>query len=147
MRFLMIVKATPQSETGVFPPDAEQKFAEMGVFNDEMIAAGVMLDAAGLKPSSAGKRIRFEGRGNPIVTDGPFAETKELIGGFWIIQCKDMEEALSWAKRVPFQDGEVELRPYHEPEDFEGLVSDELMAQEQGWRDEQARKAPRAAAT
>jgi hypothetical protein len=119
-------------------------FAEMAEFNNEMIAAGVMLDGAGLKPSSAGKRIRFEGRGNPVVTDGPFAETKELIAGFWIIDVKSDAEALSWAKRVPFDDGEVELRPYHEPEDFEGLVSAEVIEQEKGWRDDQARKAEEA---
>lgn len=142
MRYLMIVKATPMSERGEFPPDAERMFAEMAEFNNEMIAAGVMLDAAGLKPSSAGRRVRFEGRGQTLVTDGPFAETKELISGYWIIQCKDMDEALSWAQRVPFEDGEVELRPFHEPEDFAGLVSDEVMAQEQGWRDEQAKNAP-----
>jgi hypothetical protein len=145
MRYLMIVKATPMSERGEFPPDAEKMFADMAAFNNEMIAAGVMLDGAGLKPSSAGKRIRFEGRGNPIVTDGPFAETKELIAGYWVIQCKDMDEALGWARRVPFDDGEIELRPFHEPEDFEGLVSDEVMAQEQGWREEQQAKAPKPA--
>jgi hypothetical protein len=146
MRFLMIVKATPTSERGEFPPDAEKMFAEMAAFNNEMIAAGVMLDAAGLKPSSAGKRVRFNGRGKTMVVDGPFAETKELIGGFWIIQCKDMDEALSWARRVPFEDGEIELRPFHEPEDFEGLVTEEVMAQEQGWREDQAAKAPKATA-
>jgi hypothetical protein len=146
MRYLMIVKATPTSERGEFPPDAEKMFADMAAFNNEMIAAGVMLDGAGLKPSSAGKRIRFEGRGKTIVTDGPFAETKELIGGFWVIQCKDMDEALSWAKRVPFDSGAVELRPFHEPEDFEGLVSEEVISQEQGWRENQARKAPKASA-
>jgi hypothetical protein len=143
MRYLMIVKATPMSERGEFPPDAEKMFAEMAAFNNEMIAAGVMLDGAGLKPSSAGKRIRFQGRGNTFVTDGPFAETKELIAGYWLIQCKDMDEALSWAKRIPFDDGEVELRPFHEPEEFQGLASDEVIAQEQVWRDEQARKAPK----
>ena len=146
MRYLMIVKATPMSERGEFPPDAEKMFAEMAAFNDEMIAAGVMLDAAGLKPSSEGKRVRFNGRGKTMVIDGPFAETKELIAGFWIIQCKDMDEALGWAKRVPFEDGEVELRPFHEPEDFEGVASDEVIAQEQAWREEQARKAPKAPA-
>jgi hypothetical protein len=146
MRYLMIVKATLLSERGEFPPDAEKMFADMAAFNNEMIAAGVMLDGAGLKPSSAGKRIRFESRGKTIVTDGPFAETKELIAGYWVIQCKDMDEALSWARRVPFDDGEIELRPFHEPEDFAGLVSDELMAQEQDWRAEQARKAPTAPA-
>jgi hypothetical protein len=141
MRYLMIVKATPMSERGEFPPDAEKMFAEMAAFNNEMIAAGVMLDGAGLQPSSAGKRVSFQGRGQTVVTDGPFAETKELIAGFWVIQCKDMDEALSWARRVPFEDGEVELRPYHEPEAFEGLVTDEVMAQEKAWRDDQAARA------
>jgi hypothetical protein len=144
MRYLMIVKATPMSEAGEFPPDAEKMFADMADFNNEMIAAGVMLEGAGLKPSSDGKRVRFQGRGQTIVTDGPFAETKELIAGYWVIQCKDMDEALGWARRVPFDDGEIELRPFHEPEDFEGLVSDDVMAQEQGWRDEQQRNAPKA---
>jgi hypothetical protein len=143
MRYLLIVKATPVSERGEFPPDAEKMFADMAAFNNEMIAAGVMLDAAGLKPSSAGKRVKFNGRGNTLVTDGPFAETKELIGGFWIMQCKDMDEALSWAKRVPFDEGEIELRPFHEPEDFKGLASDEVIAQEQDWREQQAAKAPK----
>jgi hypothetical protein len=133
------------SERGEFPPDAEKMFADMAAFNNEMIAAGVMLDGAGLKPSSEGKRVLFEGRGKAIVTDGPFAATRELIAGYWIIQCKDMDEALGWARRVPFDDGEIELRPFHEPEDFEGLVSDEVMAQEQGWRDEQEKNAPKAA--
>jgi hypothetical protein len=146
MRFLMIVKATPESERGEFPADAEQMFAEMDVFNQEMIDAGVMLDGAGLKPSSEGKRVRFEGRGNPIVTDGPFAETKELIAGFWVIKCTDMDEALSWARRVPFADGEVELRPYHEPEDFQGVASDEIIAKEQAWRADQEAKAPKVGA-
>jgi hypothetical protein len=146
MRYLMIVKATLLSERGEFPPDAAKMFADMAVFNNEMIAAGVMLDAAGLKPSSAGKRVRFESRGKTIVTDGPFAETKELIAGFWVIQCKDMDEALSWARRAPFEDGEIELRPFHEPEDFAGLAADDVVAQEQDWRAEQARKAPKAPA-
>ena len=144
MRYLMIVKATELSERGEFPPDAEKMFAEMADFNNELIAAGVMLDAAGLKPSSAGKRVLFDGRGKTVVTDGPFAETKELIGGFWIINVKNEAEALAWAKKVPFEDGVIELRPYHEPEDFEGLVSEEVIAQEQGWRDDQAAKAPKA---
>ena len=146
MRYLMIVKATEMSERGEFPPDAEKMFADMAAFNNELIAAGVMLDGAGLKPSSAGKRITFRGRGKTVVTDGPFAETKELIGGFWILNVKDDAEALSWAKKVPFEDGVIELRPYHEPEDFEGLVTDEVIAQEQGWRDDQAAKAPKVGA-
>ena len=101
MRYLMIVKATEMSERGEFPPDAEKMFAEMGAFNNEMIEAGVMLDAAGLKPSSAGKRVLFNGRGQTVVIDGPFAETKELIAGFWILQCWSKEVALEWAKRCP----------------------------------------------
>ena len=97
MRYLMIVKATAQSEAGQFPPDAEQMFAEMAVFNNEMIAAGIMRDGAGLQPSSKGARIRFEGRGKPVVTDGPFAETKELIAGFWIWKCASLDEAIEVA--------------------------------------------------
>lgn len=143
MRYLMIVKATPESERGEFPPDAERMFAEMAEFNNEMIAAGVMVDGAGLQPSSAGKRIRFEGRGNPFVTDGPFANTRELVSGYWVINCKDMDEALSWARRVPFAEGEIELRPFFEPEAFEGLVSDEVMEQEKAWREDQLAKAPK----
>jgi len=144
MRYMLIVKATAESEAGEFPPDAEKMFAEMAVFNNELIAAGVMLDGAGLQPSSAGKRISFAGRGEAIVTDGPFAETKELISGYWILECKDMDEALSWARRAPFSDGALELRPFFEPEAFEGLVSDEVMAQEKGWREDQRAKAPKA---
>ena len=141
MRYLIIVKATPMSERGEFPPDAERMFAEMAAFNNEMIAAGVMLDGAGLKPSSEGKRVRFAGRGASVVTDGPFAATSELIAGYWVVQCKDIDEALSWARRAPFDDGELEVRPFHEPEEFEGVASAEVIAQEQGWRDAQARKA------
>jgi hypothetical protein len=144
MRFLMIVKATAQSETGQFREDAEQMFAEMAAFNNGMIAAGVMLDGAGLRPSSAGKRVRFEGRGKTVVTDGPFAETKELIAGYWVLQCKDMDEALSWARKVPFDDGEVELRPYYEPEELADYVSEDVVEQEKGWREDQARRAPTA---
>jgi len=121
MRCLMIVKATPLSERGELPPDAETLFAEMAAFNNAMIAAGVMLDGAGLKPSSAGKRVRFEGRGKTVVTDGPFAETKELIAGYWVIQVKSKEEAIEWMKRCPNpynEDGEIEIRQFFEIEDF-----------------------------
>lgn len=143
MRYLMIVKATPESERGEFPADAEKLFAEMEAFNNELIAAGAMLDGAGLLPSSQGKRVRFEGRGKTVVTDGPFTETKELIAGYWVIQCKDMDEALSWARRIPFDGGEVELRPFAEPETFEGVASPEAIEQEKAWRDDQAAKAPK----
>ncbi|MGH6966949.1 MAG: YciI family protein [Phenylobacterium sp.] len=143
MRVMVVVKATPQSETGVMPDDPSM-FIEMGKFNDELIAAGVMLDGAGLKASSNGKRLTFKGK-KATVTDGPFAETKELIAGFWIWEVKDMADAIQWASRAPMQDGDtLEVRPYFEPEDFAGLVPDEMVEQEKGWRDEQLAKAPKA---
>ena len=143
MRVMVVVKATPQSETGVMPDDPSM-FIEMGKFNDELIAAGVMLDGAGLKASSNGKRLTFKGK-KAAITDGPFAETKELIAGFWIWEVKDMADAIQWASRAPMQDGDtLEVRPFFEPEDFAGLVPDEMVEQEKGWREEQAAKAPKA---
>ena len=143
MRVMVVVKATPQSETGVLPEDPSM-FIEMGKFNDELIAAGVMLDGAGLKASSQGKRLTFRGK-KAAITDGPFAETKELIAGFWIWEVKDMADAMQWAARAPMQDGDtLEVRPFYEPEDFAGLVPDEMVEQEKGWRDEQLAKAPKA---
>lgn len=141
MRFLVIVKASAESEAGALP--AAEDVARMAEFNNELIAAGVMLDAAGLKASSNGARVNFDGE-KPVVIDGPFAETKELIGGFWVWRCKDLAEAVSWLKRAPFQKGEVEIRPFFEPEDFAGVATDEVIAQERGWRDEQASRAPQA---
>jgi hypothetical protein len=143
MRVMVMVKATKDSEAGSMPK--QKLLADMGKFNEELVKAGVLLAGEGLHPTSKGKRVEFSGAKRTVV-DGPFTETKELIAGFWLIQCKDMDEALSWAKRVPFDSGAVELRPFHEPEDFEGLVSDEVIAQEQGWREDQARKAPKAGA-
>ena len=143
MRVMVVVKATAQSETGVMPQDPSM-FIEMGKFNDELIAAGVMLDGAGLKASSNGKRLTFQGR-KATVTDGPFAETKELIAGYWIWEVKDLADAIQWASRAPMQDGDtLEVRPFFEPEDFAGLVPDEMVQQEKGWRDEQAARAPKA---
>ena len=115
MRFMMIVKASKESEAGVMP--TESALADMAKYNEELVKAGVMLDGSGLKPSSAGARIQFSGDKRTVV-DGPFAESKELIAGYWIIQVKSKQEAIEWAKRVPFQDGEVELRQYFELEDF-----------------------------
>ena len=115
MRVMMIVKASKDSEAGVMP--TEKMLAEMAKYNEELVKAGVMLDGTGLKPSSAGARIKYSGDKRTVI-DGPFAETKELVAGFWIIQVKSKEEAIEWAKRVPFQDGEVELRPFFELEDF-----------------------------
>ena len=118
MRFMVIVKASPESEKGIMPTEAE--FAAMAAFNEEMVKAGIMLDGAGLKPSSKGVRIRTEGGARRVV-DGPFAETRELIGGYWIIDVKSMDEAIEWMMRAPDTapgGGEIEIRPYYELEDF-----------------------------
>ena len=115
MRFMMMVKASKESEAGAMPE--EKVLADMAKYNEELVKAGVMLDGAGLKPSSQGARIRYSGAKRTVV-DGPFAESKELIAGYWIIQVKSRQEALEWAKRVPFEDGEVEVRPFFELEDF-----------------------------
>lgn len=120
MRFMMIVKASRDSEAGVMPPDS--LFAAMTRYNEELAKAGVLLDLAGLQPSSKGARIRFSGSRRTVV-DGPFAETKELIAGYWLIQVKSREEAIEWARRAPNPHGEgaeaeIELRPLFELEDF-----------------------------
>jgi hypothetical protein len=119
MRFMMIVKASQDSEAGVMP--SEELLSAMGKYNEELVKAGVLLDAAGLQPSSKGTRIQFSG-GKRTVLDGPFAETKELIAGYWIIQVKSREEAMEWAKRIPAPqeggDGEVEIRQFFELDDF-----------------------------
>jgi len=116
MRFMMIVKASKESEAGVMPTN--EIISEMTKFNEQMVNAGVMLDGAGLQPTSKAIRIQFDGKKRSVV-DGPFAETKELIAGYWIIKVKSREEAIEWAKRSPFQEGHLELRPYFEMEDFE----------------------------
>src|SRR5437773_1088070 len=113
MRFMMIVKANKDSEAGVMP--STEMLAEMGKYNEELTKAGVMLAGEGLHPSSKGARIRYEGEKRTVI-DGRFAETKELIAGFWLIQVRSREEALEWARRVPFQTGELELRQVFEAE-------------------------------
>ncbi len=135
MRYMIIVKANAQSEAGI-PPTAEA-IAAMGRFNEELIAAGVLLAADGLHPSSNGARIKFE-HGNVKVTDGPFAETKELVAGYWLIDVKSRDDALAWAKRIPFADGEeVELRKAFEASDFPAdSVTEEHLAKEKAWREE-----------
>jgi hypothetical protein len=120
MRFMMIVKASKDSEAGVMP--SEELLSAMGKYNEELMKAGVLLDAAGLQASSKGARVKFSG-GKRTVIDGPFAESKELIAGYWVIQVKSREEAIEWAKRAPAphgpnQDTEIELRLYFEMEDF-----------------------------
>jgi hypothetical protein len=118
MRFLVIVKASKESESGA-PPD-EKIMAEMGKFNEELVKAGVMLSAEGLQASSKGARVKFSGK-NRTVVDGPFAETKELVAGFWIWQTKSLQEAIEWVKRCPNphnEDSEIEIRQIYEMEDF-----------------------------
>jgi hypothetical protein len=135
MRFMILVKANAESEAGTLP-SAEQ-LAEMGKYNEELVKAGIMLAGEGLHPSSRGARVRFDGDSRSVV-DGPFAETKELLAGFWLIQVKSKEEAIEWVKRIPFRDGEeVEIRPVFETEDF--APSDptgELRAAEERLREE-----------
>ncbi|HLE55602.1 MAG TPA: YciI family protein [Rhodothermia bacterium] len=115
MRFMMIVKANKDSEAGVLP--TEEQLAEMAKYNEELVKTGVMLAGEGLQASSKGARVRYAGAKRSVI-DGPFAETKELIAGFWLIQAKSKAEAIEWAKRVPFEEGEVEIRQVFELEDF-----------------------------
>jgi hypothetical protein len=135
MRFMAIVKATKDSEAGVFPPNMEQLFADMGKFNEEMARAGVMLAGEGLHPSSKGARVRFTGDNKRSVIDGPFSETKELIAGFWILQVKSKEEAVEWMKRCPHphpgNDTDIEIRQIYEAEDFGAEFTPELREQEE----------------
>lgn len=135
MRFMILVKATPESEAGVMP--SSDLIAAMGEFNETLIDAGVMLGGEGLQSSSKGARIKSTG-GKVTVTDGPFAETKELLAGFWLIQAKDRDEAIAWCKRIPLEDGqEVELRQVFEAYDFPAdSVTEEHLRKEQAWRDE-----------
>jgi hypothetical protein len=115
MRFMVLVKANKDSEAGVLPD--EKILTAMGKFNEELVKAGVMLAGEGLQPSSKGARIRFDGNKKTVI-DGPFAETKELVAGFWLWQVKSKEEAIEWLKRAPFQEGEVEIRQVFETADF-----------------------------
>ena len=131
MKVMVIVKATKNSEAGVMP--SEKLIAEMGRFNEELVKAGVMLGGDGLTPSSRGKRVNFSG-GKRTVIDGPFAETRELVSGFWIWQVRSMDEALEWARRcpdpMPGEESTLELRPFFEPEDFGEAFTPELQARE-----------------
>src|SRR4030081_2202162 len=115
MRFMILVKADKNSEAGVLP--SEQLMTDMGKFNEELVKAGVMLAGEGLQPTSKGARVRFSG-GKRTVIDGPFAETKELVAGFWLWQVKSKAEAIEWLKRAPFEDAEVEIRQIFETADF-----------------------------
>jgi len=142
MRFMMLVKASKDSEAGRLP--TKELVAAMGVFNDEMAKAGVMLAGEGLHPSSKGTRVTYTG-GKRLMTDGPFAETKELLAGFWMIQVKSRAEALEWASRIPFTDGEVvEVRQVFEASDFPpDVFPPEEAAREEALRAELQRKTGR----
>jgi hypothetical protein len=125
---MVIVKASKESEAGVMPTTEE--LAEMGQFNEELAKAGMMLAGDGLTDSSQGVRVYYQGDKRTVV-DGPFTEAKELIAGYWIWQVKSMEEAVEWVKRVPFRDGEIEVRPVFESEDFGDAFTPELREQEE----------------
>ena len=136
MRVMVIVKASKESEAGVMPD--EKMLAEMGKYNEELVKAGIMLAGEGLHPSSRGKRIRFSGTSRTVV-DGPFAETKELMAGYWLWQVKSMDEAVEWLKKCPNphnEESEVELRPVFEAEDFGAEYTPELRERDQRLRDQ-----------
>ena len=137
MRFMIIVKANPDSEGGCMP--TEEMLTEMGKFNEELANAGVLLAAEGLQPSSKGARIKFSG-GKKTVIDGPFAETKELVAGFWLWQVNSLQEAIDWLKRAPFEDTEVEIRQVFEAADFGDEFTPELREQEERVRSQVAAK-------
>ena len=143
MRFMVMVKATADSEAGVMP--SEQLLADMGRFNEELVKAGVMQAGEGLHPSAKGARVRFSGR-NRMVIDGPFAETKELVAGFWLWQCASLQEAVEWVKRCPNPmpgDSEIEIRQIYAAEDFGAEFTPELREQEARQRAQIAAKSGR----
>ena len=141
MRFMVIVKGDKNSESGVLPD--KKMLTEMGKFNEELVKAGVMLAGEGLHPSSKGARVRFSGDKRTVI-DGPFAETKELVAGYWLWQVKSKEEAVEWLKRAPFEGGtEVEIRQIFETEDFGSELTPELREQEERQRRQAAENAKR----
>src|ERR1700754_4528291 len=140
MRFIVMVKATKDSEAGVLP--SEQLLTEMTKYNEELVKAGIMLAGEGLKPSSQGARVKFDGPKRSVI-DGPFAETKELVAGFWIWQVKSLEEAIEWVKRCPNpmpEDSEIEIRPFYEAEDFGDNFTPEAREKEASLREQMAKK-------
>lgn len=138
MRFMVLVKANKDSEAGVMP--TEKMLADMGKFNEELVKAGVMLAGEGLHPTSKGARVKFSSDGKTSVIDGPFAETKELVAGFWMWQVKSLDEAIDWLKRAPFEDTEVEIRQVFEAADFGDEFTPELREQEERLRAQVAAK-------
>lgn len=134
MRFMVIVKADKDSEAGIMP--TEKMLTDMGNFNQQLVDAGVMLAGEGLQPSSKGARVKFDGKGNSSVLDGPFAETKELVAGFWVWKCNSKEEAIEWLKKAPFENTEVEIRQVFEAEDFGEEFTPEARTQEERIREQ-----------
>ena len=138
MRVMVFVKATEDSEAGMTPsPELSQMFVDMGKFNEELVKAGIMVAGDGLKPSSHGKRVAFDGPSRTVI-DGPFAETRELVAGYWLWEVKDMDEAVAWVKRCPnpmFGPSEIEIRPFYEMEDFADLIPAEAEAIHEGVRE------------
>ena len=134
MRVMVLVKASEESEAGVMP--SQEELTEMGKFNEELVNAGIMLAGEGLHPTSKGVRVQFPER---KVVDGPFTETKELVAGYWVLQVKSMDEAVEWIKRAPFQEGDVEIRPVFEADDFGEAFTPELREQEERLRTQAAR--------
>lgn len=142
MRFMVLIKADASSEAGVMPDEA--LLTEMGRFNEELVKAGVMLGGEGLHPSSRGARVRFSGTAREV-TDGPFAETKELIAGYWVWQCASLQEAIDWVKRCPNPmpgESEIEIRQIFEADDFGDAMTPELRAQEDRLREQIERNLP-----
>ena len=139
MRVMVLVKATKDSEKGLLPsPEMTKMFEAMGKFNEELVKAGVMLSGNGLKPSSQGKRVAFDGPSRTVI-DGPFAETRELVAGFWVWEVKDMAEAVAWVKRCPnpmLGPSEIEIRPFYEMADFGDAVTPEIAARNERLRDQ-----------
>ena len=134
MRFMVIVKADKDSEAGIMP--TEKMLTDMGNFNQQLVDAGVMLAGEGLQPSSKGARVKFDSKGNTSVIDGPFAETKELVAGFWVWKCNSREEAIEWLKKAPFENTEIEIRQVFEAEDFGDEFTPEARAQEERIREQ-----------
>ncbi|NJD28383.1 MAG: YciI family protein [Chloroflexi bacterium] len=132
MRVMVLVKGNDETEAGQLPTEGE--LAEMTAFNEELVRAGVMLAGEGLQPSSKGVRVRFEGDRKSVI-DGPFAESKELVAGYWLWQVRSLDEAIEWLKRAPFREGEVEIRPIFEANDFGDALTPELREREQRLRD------------
>ena len=134
MRFMVIVKADKDSEAGIMP--SEKMLTDMGNFNQQLADAGVMLAGEGLHPTSKGARVKFDGKGESSVIDGPFAETKELVAGFWLWKCNSKQEAIEWLKKAPFENTEVEIRQVFEAEDFGDEFTPEARAQEERIREQ-----------